>query len=209
VLRTLGQNVIYGVSSLAFSPDGSEIAVGTQSGPIERLSLASGQSNATVTPAQSPAAWLRYSPDGKQLVSVSRYNGGEVRRLPDGALLHSVPATDSFLSVSYFADGSRAVSIGWDLQGTRVDAVFRTSDWSFVSPLPRRGYLHGFAVDPLTGWVAMSSVLATDLVRLDGTLVQSFPAVSNPGSGWSVAFSADGRRLAISDPSAFVRVYCR
>jgi WD40 repeat protein len=209
--RTLAQNV-YAVSSLAFSPDGREIAVGTTAGPIERLSVPSGQSIATLTPqwtAQWPAEWLRYSPDGAQLVGVSNGRGGEVRRVSDGSLLYSVPGSPPFLSVSYFADGSRAATIAFDAQSSPIGAVMRTSDWSVLSPLPNRGYRHGFAVDPLTGWVAMSSVLATDLVRLDGTLVQSFPAVSNPGSNWSLAFSADGRRLAVSDPSSIVRVYCR
>jgi WD40 repeat protein len=207
-LRTIGQDV-YGITALAFAPDGHEVAAATNDGTIVRLRVADGQRIAMLSSMGRLSQSLLYSPDGFQLASVSRYRGGDVLRLSDGAELLSLSANPAVFGFSYSADGSRAATVLHDAQGLDSLSLLRTSDWSVIVQLAPGGLPRALAIDPWTGMIALATVLQARLLRDDGTVVQTFPTLSELGVNWSLAFSSDGRRLAIWDPSRIVRMYCR
>lgn len=61
-------------SALAFSPDGTQVAIGLQSGEIEVRSAASGEGWLTINIDDGPIVSVAFSPDGPMLAAGLGYS---------------------------------------------------------------------------------------------------------------------------------------
>jgi WD40 repeat protein len=196
----------------ALSPrDGRTLALWSEAGPIEFLDLLSGRRR--LVGRDDGGAWsIRFSPDAKTLVTgdgdgsvkvwdvTSRqlretFQGHEARVLglrfsPDGRTLYS--------------SGSKSV-IAWDLEGaSRLGRPYHL----FTGPLPKSSGLtspEALAVSPDGTLLAAPVASAPDHLALLDLHSPNKPRPSlAPGIGRisAVAFSRDGRRLAVGSEDA-------
>jgi WD40 repeat protein len=213
VVRSIGYQDVSQVLAVAFSPSGKEVAGAARDGTIVRWSAEDGHRIATLQPFTS-ASRLLYSPDGNQLVSLSP-RGGEVLRATDGEALLLLQRVGPF-GFSYSADGRLAAT--FPIWATPVNSLMllSTSDWSVAADLHSTRTNYVVAMDPASGMVAATGLLQTDIVRADGSVAQSFPALDH-ADDVSLAFSRDGSRFASGAVvpgndyglAGIVRVYCR
>ncbi|WNG49393.1 hypothetical protein F0U60_38690 [Archangium minus] len=119
------------IESLALSPEGQVLAIGTQEGPIEIWSVASGQRLVTLSGHGAPVNELAFSLDGRSLVSAGDNEALRLWAIPSGAALASRPldARDP----SYYQSGSGK---RWTWHATS-EALRAISGWEgFVGPRP-------------------------------------------------------------------------
>jgi WD40 repeat protein len=106
------------VLSLAFSPDGSMLALGLRNRPAELRRASDGALLRTIE-AESPANWvtsLAFSTDGEMLAS-ARYNGEEVHlwRVSDGTLLRTLEGhAEDITAVAFSPDRTILASAAED-----------------------------------------------------------------------------------------------
>ncbi|HVN56399.1 MAG TPA: hypothetical protein VMT46_18880 [Anaerolineaceae bacterium] len=189
----------YSALSLAWSPDGSQLALGLWDGSISLVSAADGQKALDLRLQPDPSAQIRclaYAPGGAELASGSM---GIVRvwDLAGGSLKRSLNAsTESWIdSVAYSPDGrylaaSSADGILW---------LWNTSDGGVVAKLPVETNGHtgqlAFTPDGRTLALAVDSAVYTwpvvnpqapQRMDLDGTVAQG------------LAFAPSGDILAVA-----------
>ena len=142
---------------------------------------------------------VRFLPDNRRLVTVSR----------DGTLrFWDVEADDPLFSIEFEtqrvsgltvnADGTLvALCLGLDDRSAKI-GVWDVVTREMVRELPVSNRTAGLAFSPLEPFLAVAS--ARDMLRIwdvtSGTIVQTYPCV--PATGAFVAYSADGRQIAVS-----------
>ena len=110
VVRWLGMGEIYHV---AFSPDGSRLAVGSENGIF--LYHSARLIPLRFFPALTGVVSVAFSPDGQLLASASVDNTVRLWRVADGRLLRTMKGHDrSVTSVAFSPDGRLLASASWD-----------------------------------------------------------------------------------------------
>lgn len=99
------------VFTLAFSPDGSVLAAGTQDGTIVRWSMPNGQPVEPIQASRETVRSLTFSPDGRLLASGSADNELRLWSAMEGRLLDSATGHSDMVTVVAFSpDGARLVT---------------------------------------------------------------------------------------------------
>lgn len=198
--------------SLAWSPDGSTIAVGTIDGRVLLTDSATGRELWRTPVADKAIAVLAFSPDGEHLavgsgedkvVRLLTAKGKEICRTPAAHREHVT-------ALAFAERGKTLVSAGWD--GT-------LRQWDVESCQERRapiesknGMFRGLALHPNGRMVAVAGREGPTVNDRHGGVefwdLETGQAVAAPLKGYGgpygiggLAFSADGERLMVADGS--------
>jgi WD40 repeat protein len=111
--KTMPEPVIYW--SLAFSPDGKELAAGTAEGPIHVFTVADGKTARTLTGHTSAVTGLQYHPGGTLLASASKDRTLRLWNPANGQLFKALEGHDAWVQgMTFVAQGTRLASVGAD-----------------------------------------------------------------------------------------------
>lgn len=157
------------VRRLAFSPDGSQLAVAREYA-VELRDAAGGQPLRVLAGHTGKVRGLAFSPDGRWLVSAGWDHTVRVWDLASGRTVHTLPVRYPN-SVRYLPDGSRLAVATWttgillvdeagdavplpgDAAKTMVDAVAFSADGALIAAVEHRG--RGAVYEVATGAVRL------------------------------------------------------
>ncbi|KAJ6016426.1 hypothetical protein N7540_011017 [Penicillium herquei] len=195
----------HSVRSIAWSPDGRQLASGSDDNTVRIWDPTTGQSVSTFEGHSDPVQSIAWSPDGRQLASGSLDN---TVRIWDPATGQSVSTleghSDWVLSIAWSPDGRRLASGSldntvriWDpATGQSVSTLEGNSDW-----------VNSIAWSPDGRQLASGS--DDNTVRIwdptTGQSVSTFEGHSDPVQ--SIAWSPDGRQLASGSEDNSVRIW--
>ena len=191
--------------SVAFSPDGTMLALGTYDGKIKLWDTAAGTTTATLEGHRSTVYSMAFSPDGSQLVSGGSYDLTVMLwDVATGTHATMEGHTDVVQSVAFSPDGTTLASGSddhtvrlWDAAtGTDIATLEEHTSWVFsVAFSPDGKILASGASD---GTVRLWDVATrTNTATLEG----------HTGPVRSVAFSPDGTTLASAATGGTVRLW--
>ncbi len=124
----------YSYDDLAVSPDGEHIAVSSR-GVLQLLHATTGNS-LQIAADQGSITTLRFSPDGKLLISAGWDKRLRVYEVGTGSEITNIVAHHSWIcSAAFTSNGSRLVTAG----GDQALSIWDTRDWSRVAVL--KGHL--------------------------------------------------------------------
>jgi WD40 repeat protein len=185
--------------SVAFSPDGSLLAVGHDSSPFLTVLNTSDWSIVSGTPTlPGGSRGVVFSPDGTRLAvghAISPLL--TVLNTSNWSVVSGTPTLAGIgRGVAFSPDGS-LLAVGQDTSPFLT--VLNTSNWSVVSTPTLAGEGFGVAFSPDGTKLAVGHAITPFLTVLNTSnwsVVSGTPTLT--GSGFGVAFSPDGTRLAVT-----------
>jgi WD40 repeat protein len=181
------------VWSVAFSPDGKELASTGSDGTIRRWDVAQGRLLKTIDTAQAPKHWLAYSRNGRELITSE--SGGTLRvwERTSGAESRAQRLGPSVFFQPALSAAGRLIVAGIDRSIVLVEyPTLKTIRRFPASPV----YGPVIAISPDGQRIASVDSNHVYLSTLDGTRIGT---CDHAGSVESVAFSPDGRTLVTGD----------
>jgi WD40 repeat protein len=194
--------------SLSFSPDGKRLACSGWDGSVRVWDVETGRELLTLRGHTSAAVGLSFSPDGTKLASRGGTADPTVRiwdALTDPAIRWTFRGhPNSTLAAAFSPDDERLVSAGTKGQVNVWDMT--TGERSLVSMDGQADRVSCFALSADGTWLATGGA---DGLRIRDTMTGQI-VLSLAGRPWtnvqSVAFAADGKRLASAGSDKTVRV---
>jgi WD40 repeat protein len=199
-----------GTTGVAKSPDGVFIVSVGRDGKIKFWRISNGALDRTITAHASPISSMAFSPDG-QVLATAAVQEVKLWQMPAVTLIRTITTPSAVSSIAFSPDGS-AIATAEESYGQNVK-IWSTADGSLIRTLD--GHPDGFCQSVSWsntsdgGVIASGSGYSRD-VRLwrpaDGTLL----AMYDRETGWGpnptlpLAFSPDGRRLAVGRTDATV-----
>jgi WD40 repeat protein len=194
------------VSNVKISPGGEYVASGSYGGRVALWTLNGEPMAAWQTPHKNIAG-LAFSPDGHSLAACGLGDSISIWNLWTGAMIESLRGhTTAVYGLRYIHGGSILVSWGYD-------QTIRFWDISSMQPLnmhpapaSKNGGLRGvsFSPDEEIAAVGLESLVQLRRTR-DWELIGELPISTKVVNG--MAFSPDGRQLAIAGADRKIRVW--
>lgn len=193
-----------GAFSIAFSPN-EPIFAASQGGLVEAKEMKeirlwnyeTGKLIRQIGDSYTKEKWIediRFSPDGKYLVSCGRNKKIKFWNPTDGRLIKVLEGHEDVVSESaFFPDGKTLVSSSWD--GTVK--LWDLATWNCIATLNgHRGIVRSVDVSP-NGKIFASAAQDREIVLWDAkTLKEQARLKGHPQMIWRVRFSPDGQTLA-------------
>jgi WD40 repeat protein len=196
--------------SLAFSPDGTKLAVGYSVAPFFTVYNTSDWSVVSGTPVMPfQARSLAFSPNGSFLaLALDGSPGLTVLNTSDWSVVpNTMTTTAPRFGVTWAPDGTRLVLGGGTASSTQIQVV-NTSTWSLVLGFSGLGGAVNSVQYSPDGTLVAASVEGTVAGAKGFKLLKTSNWTTDPrsldlgGSGRSVSFSPDGSRLAVGRNAA-------
>jgi RNA polymerase sigma factor (sigma-70 family) len=177
-MRSAGQ-----VYSIAFAPDGRTLAAGYRNGTIRLWNLPAGTVRDTLAGHTDTVFSLAFSRDGLELASASKDRTARLWNAATGQERLVLPAANPTCAVAFAPDG-KTLAVG---SGRSLDQV-----WSAMTVVP-----------PPAGGTRLGRITLWDVAS--GQELAVLPA--DVSGVYSLAFSPDGKLLAMGSSEAFVKLW--
>ncbi|MEP7289142.1 MAG: WD40 repeat domain-containing protein [Chloroflexota bacterium] len=214
LIKALAQIPTNSVSAVAWSPDGSKLAIGSSNGTVYIQDAATGKFIRNWHAHTDKVSALAWKPDGSQLVTASLDRRLRIWDIATGKMLTDFPSNiEQVLALGWSPDSKRILSISveaemgklkiWDTLGTLLESrAAGTSVWLAWSPDGSK--------------LAVS--VALGVVRIfDGTtLAYLYDLVAPESSGkaydpvyniYRIAWNPDGTQIASGSLNGLVRIW--
>ncbi len=207
----------HGAQCVTFSPDGQRLATGGADQAVKIWDIASGQEILTLRGHTDYVQGVAFTPDGHRLVS----GGDRTARIWDGRpwrdgekfgedVVTLRGHTDSVNAVAFRPHSVELATAGTD--GTIK--VWDTGTWRELRTLcPNVEQVSALAFSPHGGvpaervYLAASGYPNRPVVILDADTGDELERLGDPSSGQVIAFSANGRLLAVGDEEGLVTTF--
>ncbi len=208
LVRTLTGHAAW-VNSVAFTPDGKELASASNDNSVKLWDVATGQQIRTLAGHDAIVCCVAVSPDGRYLASADIEGAIKVWDLGTGQeatqLLGVITGQNKGVDALAFSPDSRRLASGNDDQTVRV--------WDVVDGEPKQtiatgqpGYIGAVAYSPDGRWIVSGSG-ASSVKVWDAATAQEVHALPAAGDVHSVAFSPGGHLLAVGSYGETVELW--
>jgi WD40 repeat protein len=203
------------VAGLAFSPDGTHLAIGTSTarsvenpgepGQVQLLNVATAKAEVSLEQSDKAGISVAYSPDGKQLVGGGGTAGTiAVWDAASGQLIRLITAHDRLVkSLAFSPDGARLASASYDRTARVWDAKTLEPVLTYTG---QRDQVAGIAFSPDGKSVASCGGEGGGVHVWDAATGKDFQPIAEPaGAAYALAQSPDGHTVAVA--SEVIQLY--
>ncbi|MEW5869339.1 MAG: protein kinase [Chloroflexota bacterium] len=185
------------VTTLAFAPDGSMLATGSQDGRLRLWRVADGSLLQTLEGHNDPVVQVIFAPNGTMLASTSKDFTIRLWLVSDGSMLRVISGHEStVLDLSFSPDSARLASASYDgtarlwsvEDGAQLRTLVNTLQGIYRPPVS------SIAFSPNGEWIAANDGSATIniLQTSDGSLLAGLDGAA----GYDLEYSPDGSFIA-------------
>ncbi len=202
--------------SLAYSPDGTLLAMGAERGRpnVHLYRLSDGMLVRNIDGTGQVTFAVAFSPDGRTLATAGGTGTGDASVTPDivklwdvatGALVRTLPATCGFYAdtVAFSPDGSLLATAGY----AGAIEIWRVADGTLVASIPYPTSVQNVHFSPTGSQLIASGVdgRATIWNVPAGTLARTLAGIGNRDA--DAAFSPEGKLIASTAPDYSIQLW--
>ncbi|WP_129627962.1 PQQ-binding-like beta-propeller repeat protein [Candidatus Oscillochloris fontis] len=193
------------IATIAYHPQGTEIAVGSIDGTILLITPQSGTINQRLEGHSDQVNRIAYSPDGQRLVSASRDGSLSIWDCTDGSEIINLPTTnsDEVTVVAFSPAGSMIASVAngeislWDAAGQSLGKT-----WTLRS----NEIVQGLTFSHDGRWLAAGND-SGDLAIWEVSTSREVARITTQSAFTDLAFSPDGTHIASAERTRQVRIW--
>lgn len=194
-----------GVNAIAFSPDGSILAVASGTAVVRLWSSDPNQRMRELAGHGGAVRSVAFSADGSRLLTASEDRTARLWDVATGKQLRTFAEhSDVVLGACFSPDGKRLVTVSQDKTGRLWETETGAALKQFYGHL---GAVHGVAFTPDGRFVVTASADRTARVWDARTAVQCRVLAGHWDEVWSVACAPDGRRVVTASADGTARVW--
>ena len=193
------------VNSVAFGPDGTLLASGSDDRTVRLWGIPQGDLLRTISTPSGPVRAVAFSPDGRVLASGDSEGTIELRRMPRGELLRTISDPAGFIHSIAFSPDGRTLAAGSDDHAIRL---WKVADGSLLGTISgRTTWALSIAFDPRGEMLAAPGRDGTITLWSvpDGALLGTMSGHTD--TVWSVSFCPAGTTLASGSADATIRLW--